>query len=116
MTRFGLQLPNFTLGVPDGELFETFAGIAVAGEESGFDSLWVMDHFYQLPALGGAEQPMLEAYTVLGALAARTSRARPRHARDRCDLPEPGDAGQDRHDARRHQRWPRDPRDRRSVA
>ncbi|MEX2268293.1 MAG: LLM class flavin-dependent oxidoreductase [Acidimicrobiia bacterium] len=44
--------------------------------ESGFDSLWVMDHFYQLPALGGSEQPMLEAYTVLGALAARTSRAR----------------------------------------
>lgn len=76
MTRFGLQLPNFTLGVPDGQLFETFAGIAVAGEESGFDSLWVMDHFYQLPALGGSEQPMLEAYTVLGALAARTSRAR----------------------------------------
>jgi F420-dependent oxidoreductase-like protein len=35
-----------------------------------------MDHFYQLPALGGAENPMLEAYTVLGALAARTSTAR----------------------------------------
>ena len=76
MTRFGLQLPNFTFGVPDGELFETFADMAAAGEESGFESLWVMDHFYQLPALGGAEQPMLEAYTVLGALAARTSRAR----------------------------------------
>ncbi|MEX0665898.1 MAG: LLM class F420-dependent oxidoreductase [Acidimicrobiia bacterium] len=76
MTKFGLQLPNFTLGVSDGELFEAFVGIAVAGEESGFDSLWVMDHFYQLPALGGSEQPMLEAYTVLGALAARTSRAR----------------------------------------
>jgi F420-dependent oxidoreductase-like protein len=34
-----------------------------------------MDHFYQLPALGGGDQPMLEAYTLLGALAATTSRA-----------------------------------------
>jgi F420-dependent oxidoreductase-like protein len=76
VTQFGLQLPNFTLGVPDGELFEKFAEMAVAGEDSGFDSLWVMDHFYQLPALGGSENPMLEAYTVLGALAALTSTAR----------------------------------------
>lgn len=72
MTRFGLQLPNFSLGVPDGALFDTFVEFAVAGEESGFSSIWVMDHLYQLPALGGADQPMLEAYTLLGALAART--------------------------------------------
>ncbi len=75
MTRFGLQLPNFSLGVADAELFETFVGLAVAGEESGFASLWVMDHLYQLPALGGEDQPMLEAYTLLGALAARTTSA-----------------------------------------
>jgi F420-dependent oxidoreductase-like protein len=74
VTRFGLQLPNFTLGVPDADLFERVVELATAGEESGFSSLWVMDHFYQLPALGGAEQPMLEGYTLLGALAARTSR------------------------------------------
>ena len=73
MTTFGLQLPNFTLGVPDDQLFDAVVDRAVAGEESGFRSLWVMDHFYQLPALGGADQPMLEAYTLLGALAARTS-------------------------------------------
>ena len=35
-----------------------------------------MDHFYQLPALGGPTQPMLESYTLLGGLAARTSRIR----------------------------------------
>ena len=75
MTRFGLQLPSFTFGVEDGELFPRFLELAAAGEESGFTQLWVMDHLYQLPALGGAAQPMLEAYTVLGALAARTSRA-----------------------------------------
>jgi F420-dependent oxidoreductase-like protein len=32
-----------------------------------------MDHFYQLPGLGTPDQPMLEAYTALGALAAATS-------------------------------------------
>jgi F420-dependent oxidoreductase-like protein len=77
MTKFGLQLPNFTFpGVPDEGMFEHVADLAVAGEESGFDSLWVMDHFWQLPPLGGPTQPMLEGYTLLGALAARTRRAR----------------------------------------
>ena len=33
-----------------------------------------MDHFWQLPALGGPDEPILEAYTLLGALAARTER------------------------------------------
>ncbi len=74
MTTFGLQLPNFTLGVPDRDLFEAVADRAVAAEEAGFHSVWVMDHFFQLPPLGGPDQPMLEAYTLLGALAARTER------------------------------------------
>jgi F420-dependent oxidoreductase-like protein len=74
--RIGLQIPNFTLAVPDDQLFEAVVEQAVAAEDSGFESLWVMDHFYQLPALGGPTQPMLEAYTLLGGLAARTSRIR----------------------------------------
>jgi F420-dependent oxidoreductase-like protein len=74
--RLGLQIPNFTLGVSDDRLFEEVAGLAVAAESAGFDSVWVMDHFYQLPALGGPSQPMLESYTLLGGLAARTSRVR----------------------------------------
>ena len=77
MARFGLQLPNFTFGgVPDDQLFDHVAGLAVSGEDAGFSSLWVMDHFWQLPARGGADQPMLEGYTLLGGLAARTNRAR----------------------------------------
>jgi F420-dependent oxidoreductase-like protein len=74
--RFGLQIPNFGLGVPDDQLFDAVVDLAVAAEESGYHSVWVMDHFYQLPALGGADQPMLEAYTVLGALGARTARVK----------------------------------------
>jgi F420-dependent oxidoreductase-like protein len=77
MTKFGLQLPNFTFsGVPDKEMFEQIADLAVAGEQAGFESIWVMDHFWQLPPLGGPTQPMLEAYTLLGALAARTRRVK----------------------------------------
>jgi F420-dependent oxidoreductase-like protein len=74
--RIGLQIPNFTLGVPDDQLFEAVVKLAVTAEDAGFESLWVMDHFYQLPALGGPTQPMLESYTLLGGLAARTSRIR----------------------------------------
>jgi F420-dependent oxidoreductase-like protein len=72
--RLGLQIPNFTYpGVPDDRLFERVADIAVTAERSGFDSVWVMDHFYQIGVNGPPTDPMLEAYTLLGALAARTS-------------------------------------------
>jgi F420-dependent oxidoreductase-like protein len=73
MTKFGVQLPSFS-GFDPGDLFEHVAGLATTAEESGFDSVWVMDHYFQLPPLGGPDQPMLEAYTLLGALAARTKR------------------------------------------
>jgi F420-dependent oxidoreductase-like protein len=77
MTKFGLQLPNFTFPrVPDDGMFDHVADLAVAGEEAGFDSVWVMDHFWQLPPLGGPTQPMLEGYTLLAALAARTRRVK----------------------------------------
>jgi F420-dependent oxidoreductase-like protein len=71
--RLGFQIPNFTFGGPDDQIFDRVTELAQAAEESGFDSVYVMDHFYQLPAMGGPDQPMLEAYTTLGALGARTS-------------------------------------------
>ena len=74
--RFGLQIPNFTTDETPGVLFDEILERARAAEESGFDSVWVMDHFYQLPPMGGPSQPMLDSYTLLGALAARTSRVR----------------------------------------
>src|ERR1700722_1650879 len=74
--RFGLQIPNFTTDETPGALFDGVVAMARAAEETGYDSVWVMDHFYQLPPMGGPSQPMLDAYTLLGALAARTSRIR----------------------------------------
>jgi F420-dependent oxidoreductase-like protein len=73
MTRFGVQLPSFS-GFDSADLFDHVTGLVTTAEEAGFDSVWVMDHFFQLPPLGGPDQPMMEAYTLLGALAARTSR------------------------------------------
>ncbi|HEV7863574.1 MAG TPA: LLM class F420-dependent oxidoreductase [Acidimicrobiia bacterium] len=75
VTRLGLQIPNFTFpGVADADLFETIAGIATTAEGHGFDSVWVMDHLYQIEMVGPREDPMLEAYSLLSALAARTGR------------------------------------------
>ena len=72
---FGYHIPNFTFaGVPDAGLFDRVAELAVAAETAGFDLVTVMDHFYQIGAVGAEEEPMLEAYTTLGALAARTER------------------------------------------
>ncbi len=77
LIRMGLQIPNFTYpGVAAEELFETIAATAVAAEASGFDSVFVMDHFFQLPMLGAPDQEMFEAYTLLSAIAARTSKVR----------------------------------------
>ena len=74
MIRAGLQIPNFTYpGVAPDQLFDRVSDIAVTAEQSGFDTVMVMDHFYQLPLLGPPEHEMFEAYTLLGAIAARTS-------------------------------------------
>jgi len=70
MTKFGLQIMSFNFD--PAEMFERTADVAVAADRTGFDSVWVMDHLFQLPPLGGPDFPMLEAYTILGAIAART--------------------------------------------
>ncbi|AFC49059.1 hypothetical protein OCO_26960 [Mycobacterium intracellulare MOTT-02] len=72
--RLGLQIPNFSYGTGVDQLFPTVIAQAREAESAGFDSVFVMDHFYQLPMLGSPDQPMLEAYTALGALATATER------------------------------------------
>jgi F420-dependent oxidoreductase-like protein len=74
---FGFHLPNFTFpGSPPAELFSRFSELATTAEAEGFDLVTVMDHVYQINGIGPETEPMLEAYTLLGALAARTSRVK----------------------------------------
>jgi len=72
--RLGLQIPNFSYGTGVSELYPTVIAQAREAEAAGFDSVFVMDHFYQLPGLGTPDQPMLEAYTALGGLAVATEK------------------------------------------
>jgi F420-dependent oxidoreductase-like protein len=72
--KLGLQIPNFSYGTGVAEIFPTVIAQAQEAEAAGYDSVFVMDHFYQLPALGTPDQPMLEAYTALGGLASATGR------------------------------------------
>jgi F420-dependent oxidoreductase-like protein len=68
-------MPNFTFPGADGaQLFDRVVANAQAAEAAGFDLVTVMDHFYQIRGIGPETEPMLEAYTTLGALAAKTSR------------------------------------------
>ena len=74
---FGYHLPNYTFpGVAPEALFEHVVSLARRAEEVGFDLVTVMDHFYQITGVGPEEAPMLEAYSTLAGIAARTSRIR----------------------------------------
>ena len=61
--KIGLQIPDFT--TPDGpaRLGADLATVARTADEGGFDFIAVMDHFFQIGAIGAAEREMLEAYT-----------------------------------------------------
>lgn len=77
MTRLGYQIPNFTYpGNDPGEIFDCVVAQAQAAEAAGFDRVFVMDHFYQLPGLGTHDEPMLECYTMLAAIAQHTRSVR----------------------------------------
>jgi F420-dependent oxidoreductase-like protein len=75
--KASLQIPRFTYeGVAPEDQFERVAAVAVAAEESGFDAVLVMDHFWQLFMLGPPDCDMFDGYTLLAALAARTERVK----------------------------------------
>ncbi|HIG00930.1 MAG TPA: LLM class F420-dependent oxidoreductase [Myxococcales bacterium] len=77
MTRLGYQIPNFTYpGVAPEDIFANVVAQAKAAEAAGYDRVFVMDHFYQLPGIGAPEEPMFECYTMLSALAQHTERVR----------------------------------------
>ena len=74
--KFGLQVNSFTWPGGAAAIGPTLARVAQTADESGFDSIWVMDHFFQIRGLGPAEAPMLEGLTALGFMAANSERAK----------------------------------------
>src|SRR6476620_7911679 len=74
---FSLHLPNFTFpGATSATLFDNVVGQAKAAEASGFGMVTVMDHLYQIGGMGSSEDPMLEGWSVLNALARETSKVK----------------------------------------
>src|SRR5258705_13313812 len=70
--RIGLQIPVFTWPGGAPALAGKLREIATAAEAAGFSSLWLMDHLFQIPMVGAAEQEMLEGYAGLSWLAGGT--------------------------------------------
>jgi len=73
--KIGLQIPDFSTPRGPERLGPELATVARTADDAGFEYIAVMDHFFQIPAVGPADREMLEAYTTLGYLAACTSRA-----------------------------------------
>ena len=74
--KVGLQISSFTWPGGPEAIGPTLAGVVRQADDVGFDSIWVMDHFFQIRGVGSVEEPMLEGMTTLGFLAAHTTRAR----------------------------------------
>ncbi len=70
--KLGLQIPVFTYPGGPEKLGETFGQIVQNAEAAGFDSVWVMDHFFQIRGVGPKEMDMLEGYSALNYAAALT--------------------------------------------
>jgi len=74
--KFGLQISSFTWPGGAAAIGPTLARVTRTADDVGFDSIWVMDHFFQIRGLGPPEAPMLEGMTALGFMAANSERAR----------------------------------------
>jgi len=74
--KFGLQISSFTWPGGAAAIGPTLARVVRAADDAGFDSIWVMDHFFQIRGLGPPEAPMLDGPTALAYMAAHSDRAR----------------------------------------
>jgi len=74
--KIGLSVPDFTWPGGPQRLGPTLAAIGRTADAAGFESIWVMDHFFQIGMYGPPEREMLEGYSALAFLAGHTSRAR----------------------------------------
>ena len=75
--RVSLSVTNFTWPAGPSAMAADLAAVATAADEGGLDTVWVNDHLRQSdPGAAPDQRDMLEVYTTLGFLAARTARVR----------------------------------------
>ena len=72
--KLGLHYWNYSTPSDPARIAGTLADTARVAEEAGISSFTVMDHYFQMEHAGSAGEPMLEAYTTLGHVAALTER------------------------------------------
>lgn len=72
--KVGLQINRFDYPGGESKIGQNVREASVAAEEAGFDSVWVMDHFFQLVHISKYTDPMLESYTTLGYIAGVTKK------------------------------------------
>lgn len=71
---FGLQIPSFTFpGRPNDNVYDVARDLAREAEQEGFESVWLMDHLFQIPVVAPETDPILECWTTLAALAEATT-------------------------------------------
>ena len=74
--HISITIANFVLPGGPEEVGARLGQAAARGEAAGLSTIWVMDHFFQIPNFGPAETDMHEGYAVLSFLAAHTKRVR----------------------------------------
>src|SRR5689334_2535273 len=73
--KLGITVTNFSWDRPAETMGPTISRIARTADEAGLDSLWAMDHFFQIRISGlPPESPMPEVYTTLAFMAGHTRR------------------------------------------
>ena len=73
--KLGISMGGFPVGTEARSMGPLLSRLARRADEAGVDSLWTMDHFFQIPITGQPpEAPLLEAYAMLAFLAAETKR------------------------------------------
>ncbi len=72
--RLGLHYWNYSTPADPAAIAPTLAETARIADQAGVSSFTVMDHYFQMEGAGSADEPMLEGYTTLGYVAAKTER------------------------------------------
>jgi F420-dependent oxidoreductase-like protein len=74
--KFGIHNPSWLFGSDPAEIFEAVKAKALWAEDHGFAWFSVMDHLIQIANVGAPDEPFMEGWTILSALAAVTRRIR----------------------------------------